>query len=700
MRRKCLALTISFILTLTILHSMEIPLSKDPFVSLEEKTCVFTGKVMKLETIPSGGYRMEVKLLSRDGKNFEKGERKRIQLSYYGEWEEPWDLVYRTILFRGMLEEPAGQRNPGCFDYGLYLKSCGIFKTVTVDSFQITDEKKNFSERFVTFLIKEKFQYTASLAQTGKGLITGVLFGDTGAMEEAVYETFRDNGTAHILAVSGLHIGILYGIYKKIVGKRKNYFGISLLGLMILSYGTVSLWSPSVLRASMMIGCSVAAKTLDLRYDAATALSAVALILILQNPYVIFGAGFQMSFLAILSIISLKPAIPHKIPDGLALTLAVNGGLVFYQMYQFNYISFVSVFVNIPIIFLTGILVPVALVSFFFFILIGDSGWIGYITDSLAFFLIQINQWSSLDGYGAADVISPPFWFVIAFYFLLFFWFSEYRLILSLRKQTKIIKIWIAGIMICAVLLGGLYKTPLSEAELVFVDVGQGDCLHIRDGEKNVLIDGGGNVNYNVGKNTLKPYLLKNGVRQIDIAVATHLHTDHFRGLQELEKEYPVKHVLTGLVKGDRIRLSDRVWIETLWPLSIDEEKGQEENHQCSVFMIYYNGWKILVTGDLDQEGEEQMLKVYAGTETLKADILKIGHHGSKSSTCDAFLEEVSPAVAVIQVGESNLYGHPHRKVVEKCQENGIMVVRTDENGAIGFSLEKGKIKIDRMIKP
>ena len=699
MRRKCLAVTIVIILVLTLFHSLDIPLREDRLLFLEGEAHWLEGTVTKIERREKDSYQMEVQLLSWDGREFDFMRKEKILLSYYKEIESPWEICNRSICFYGALEEPAGRRNPGCFDYGLYLKSRGIFKTAVADSFQVKEEKNHFYTRFVRFLIKGKFQYTDHLDEVGKGLITGVLFGDTDSMEESVYETFRNNGTAHILAVSGLHVGILYGIYKTFAGKRKNYIAIFLLAVMVFSYGTVSLWSPSVLRASLMIGFSVTARALDLRYDMITALSAVALILIWENPYVIFGAGFQMSFLAILSIGFLKPMVPKKVPDGMALVLAVNGGLTLYQMYQFNYISFVSVFVNIPVVFLTGILVPVAFISFLLFLAVGDSGIAGYLTDRLAFLLMKINQWSSFEGYGAMDVISPPLWLVAGLYLFVFFWASEYRMVLSLRGERRKLKVWIAGILFYAAVVGAFNDSPVADADLVFVDVGQGDCLHVRSEGNHMLIDGGGNMNYNIGKNTLKPYLLKNGVRRIDAALATHLHTDHFLGLEQLKEEYPVENLWTGMIKGDQLRLSNQVLVKTLWPLSIDGDTGQEENYQCSVFMIYFGPWKVLITGDLDEEGEKKLLKEYKGTDMLKADILKIGHHGSKSSTCDAFLEEVDPTFAVIQVGEGNRYGHPDRKVIEKCEKKGIMVLRNDKDGAIGFSFTSDQIKVCRMIE-
>ncbi|HML38878.1 MAG TPA: MBL fold metallo-hydrolase [Bacillota bacterium] len=262
--------------------------------------------------------------------------------------------------------------------------------------------------------------------------------------------------------------------------------------------------------------------------------------------------------------------------------------------------------------------------------------------------------------------------------------------------------------------------TDYSDANLVFVDVGQGDCLHIRTpGGKNILIDGGGSVNYDVGKKVLLPYLLKNGVKSVDLAIATHLHTDHYQGIVGLARNMEVKklgtyagNVLreqelveeTGLEKGDVLYLSagDRIpvekdiWIDVLYPEKKTEEEYQallsdeaDENRSCLFMKVYYKGITVLMTGDIGMEGEEEIMALYRDNpEILDVDILKVGHHGSRYSTGDLFLQEVNPEIAVFQVGKNN-FGHPHPTTIEKCSKKGIIIYRNDLNGAILFTCDE-----------
>lgn len=634
----------------------------------------YTGRVEAVER-KDGGYKLAVRLDDWAGI--------KIFLSYYGRLDDPEDLYKRTIEFTAAIEKPQGRRNPGCFDYGKYLKSCGIQGTAIVDSFEVVYEDDLPWNEMERRLMKQKQRFIEEVPQDAGGLVAGILFGDTSRIEEETYEAFRINGTAHVLAVSGLHMGILYAMLNKVLRACSGRIRFLAIGTVLLAAGTLASWSPSVTRAAGMITIKTVAEICDRRYDTVTAMSAVAMALIVRNPYVIFNAGFQMSFLAALSISFFMPHISKRIPDFAAVTLAAGAGLTPYQMFCFNSLSFTSLAANIPVVYLVGILMPLAALSFCLSCMGITSPAMMEAVHALANLTEKINAFSAMGGRGAIGVTSPPLWAVALFYMAAFFLASETFEILRLRRLRK--KIGATLLIFCAVssAIGLMTFCPVAKDDVVFVDVGQGDCVHIRAEGKNILIDGGGNINYNVGKNILKPYLLKNGCSKADMALATHLHTDHYKGIEELAEEGMIDSVRTAATAGSSFEIAENVVIETLWPLKIIS--NQDENENCSVFMVTYEGYKILITGDLDEEGERELMRLYEGTDKLKADILKIGHHGSGGSTCDDFLKTVDPDVCVIQVGKNN-YGHPHPKVIEKCRENCIMIFRTDIHGAVGFS--------------
>ena len=330
-----------------------------------------------------------------------------------------------------------------------------------------------------------------------------------------------------------------------------------------------------------------------------------------------------------------------------------------------------------------------------------------------------------------------------------------------------------------------------ADDEIVFVSVGQGDCTHIRakgstsgffslfmsgsggrsdaDDSCNILIDGGGTAERDIGKDTLMPYLLANGAGRVELALTTHLHSDHFLGLLQLNKVYPVGAVgvpddyrrsiekmksrssyedrnsaITGKTQyssedndstitntstntnkdrasndddssiesindlllqcgnlryvspGSRIRITEDVFIDVIWPLKGHPADNDidDPNEKNDVYIINYRGVRIMVTGDLLEEDEKEILDHYSPAD-LHCDILKVAHHGSKSSSSEEFLDAVDPSIAVIQAGRNNIYGHPHDQTLMRLEERDINVYRTDLNGAVGIDLRRGHIKVD-----
>ncbi len=715
-RRRCFALLLIVLAVLVVLGEMGIPLRMHELSGIDASAGQYTGKIIRIQEKESK-YTFRVRLMTENGHACSYSED--VLLSYYK--DDTWgdfsdvdvndlksvvkienynlpDLLNARIAFTASLSDANRARNPHCFDYYMYIKSCGIGKIATIDSFSVLDSTLTPKEKYDRFLFAKRQEFLAKTSEDVKGIIAGVLFGDTSYLEEDVYEDFRNNGTAHILAVSGLHIGILYGLYKKIVGKRRNLAALMLLATMLFTYGTLSMWSTSSIRGILMIMISTIGRYTDRRYDMLTALAIAAFVLIIHNPYVIYGCAFQMSFLAIASIAFLQPLISLKVPESLRTAIAVNFGLLIYQADVFNYISLVSLIANIPIIFLTGYFVPIAIASFFASVAGAYVLPLRAVTEGIAKLLTSINEFSSLGGFSSIDVVSPPKGLTIFFICMTFFLASETFYVLAHRKKTKQI---IAGVLaICIVCgIGETFSySPITHDDIVFVDVGQGDCLHIRAGGRDVLIDGGGKIDYNLGKKTLKPYLLKNGVSSLDVAIATHLHTDHYKGLTELAECMKVGEIYTRLTAGQTLNLEDDVSIKTLWPVSTAGDDNQDENKNCSVFMIYYEGYKILVTGDLDSEGEAAMMNYYRSqgqADELDCDVLKVGHHGSKYSTSAEFLACAGPQIAVIQVGK-NTYGHPSAETVERLEAVGVRVYRNDECGAIGLRFSKKGIAVHK----
>lgn len=659
---------------------------------------------------------------------------KKVEVSFYDELlcvEDMYDLLGCRVSLHGKLKLPAGQDNPGCFNFRLYQYSKGIRFNFTAKSISVDSESNNFYWKYKRAVFKCRDSFLSEFDDNPeiRGFIKGVIFGDKSELDEETQEEFNENSTGHILAVSGLHVGFLYALLKFFTKKSRSKASSALIIAVLLMYGEMTAWSPSTVRAALVLGINLMAIYAKRTPDLLTSVSAAALAILSWNPYMLFNSGFQMSFLAFLGLVFFATPLEHFVGKYFAPLFAIQISVAPIIAFSYSRFNFISMFINIPIVYLASLLVPLCIISLCLMIVLGTlPGALKVIADLISELIIKVNSILNFDGFFSVNVKAVNFGVFLAFYLIAFFMASEWFRVKVLRKDYMVLKKIAACLLAISLLVGiGSYNKFLND-EIVFVSVGQGDCTHIRCGKKDVFIDGGGNTEYNIGKNTLRSYLLKNGASDLDAGIVTHLHTDHFLGLFQLNEAFNVKSIVVpnmcksseesenepslGQIKnlsmintGDEITLSKGrsddadVYIKSIWPAgsaasSISSNNANENN---MVYIVYYHGVKIIVTGDLVSEDEEKMIEYYRETDVLDCDILKVGHHGSKTSSSEDFLDAVSPEIAVISVGANNMYGHPHRETLDKLSARGIKTYRTDLNGAVGIDIRKSGVKVDTM---
>lgn len=657
------------------------------------------------------------------------------------------------VSISGRLKDPQVRRNPGCFDYSLYLRSQGIVKTVTCDSVTVYPVR-TFSEaplafvRNKVFTVREGFIERLALCTDPHtaALIRAIMFGDKGGLDEDVLTSFQKNGTAHILAVSGLHIGILYGFLLKLWRWRRGWTFLLFNTAFFLLYAAAAGFSPSVTRAVIMVLLHVAAVISGRRYDLANAAFIVFTGVVLHNPYMVFNAGFQMSFLAVLTISIITPYV-GKVYSGLFMaSLVVQAGLGPFMLYNFNYFSLIAVLINVPVVALAGIIVPAGLTAMVLSPFAVFDPVAGLLSPMCAA-LVRLNEVTQIDGITSFQVPSPPLWILAFYYLCLLMLASEegrLHLLRAAHRGRYVLKVLLV-ITVVSACFSAFASDGFRDCNLTFVDVGQGDCVCVRvDGglagcDRCYLFDGGGSADYNVGRSILRQYLLKNGLSHVDAAFVTHLHTDHYKGVCELSHEGMVKQLYvydanrlkqrqimedTGLAgdaihylgSGDTLELGsgsglligllkqDSVYLQVLYPdRRTEAEYGKmlddetDENLLSLLFKVTFKGrtsdTSVLITGDLGEEGEAELARNSGTKQHLRSDILKVGHHGSKTSSSELFLAAVRPGIAVIQVGENNMYGHPTPEALQRLADAGAAIYRTDQMGAVGFTIRHGHVK-------
>ncbi|MCQ2560769.1 MAG: ComEC/Rec2 family competence protein, partial [Clostridia bacterium] len=427
--------------------------------------------------------------------------------------ERVFAMAGRSCVFSGPAEAPDGRRNFGCFDYRLYLKSRGIRSICTVSRYRAAAGP--VVNPYLNFLSVRKGQFYVSarkyMEESRFSLLAALLFGDKGYMDDGVYEEFQSNGIAHVLAVSGLHVSMVYGLLLKLLDNRRNIYTSSVIAFSLACYICLANFSVSVLRAAFMIFLRLIAFHIKRRYDLVSAAAAVCLVFMTANPYSIFDSGFQLSYMAAFSMGVILPWMELKateladkrkkgwikdISDVLSPCIAVQIGMTPLILFHFLVMSPVSFILNPFAVFTAGILMPAGLI---FFAL--DAAGIGIISAAAAgpaaFFagvLLQINRIGSLLG-GSWSFPAPPLGVIAVYYGFVFFFFSEARYMMRRMGRRAALNAVCLALAVTAVLVpkclklsDGKYPWQYDSRFVTFLDVGQGDCTHISSDGFNILV--------------------------------------------------------------------------------------------------------------------------------------------------------------------------------------------------------------------
>ena len=655
-----------------------------------------------------------------------------------------YGYIGAMIEARGEYTEIPPADDPGCFDYNLYMKSKGVTIRFKAYILEVTNAEVSPGTRLRCYLYGAREAFISRFDQDTQGFIRGVIFGDKSEIDEDLLEEFNNNSTGHILAVSGLHIGFLYGLLRFMTA-RKRTLPVSILILaVILLYGEMTMWSPATVRTCIVMTVSLCAAHFRRCSDLLTSISLAAFLILTYQPYQLFNSGFQLSFLALCGIAFLTRPLSSVTGEAIAVMLAVQTGTIPVIAYSYCRINPLSILINIPVIMLASVLVPLCIL-----LLMLQAGILSVpsagieLAELISYAVMKVNHILSFGGSFSVRTAGPGAAFIIVLYMIIFGLSPEWTRIMLLRKEAKtVLKQGILLMMPLAMLFSCLYDN-LSDDEIVFAAVGQGDCVHIRAEGHDVLIDGGGQVSYeqhsnndeqsskdpegyNVGKSILMPYLMHSGADAVEIALVTHVHADHYKGIEELSEVFPVGAIgipvdyrspdmgsknnqsthserpfdtskVYYIEPDTKIDITEDVSIEVIWPVEVSDEPiaADDPNEHNTVYMIHYRDKKIMVTGDLLEEDELDMVDYYEGTDTLRCDILKVAHHGSKSSSSEAFLDAAKPRLAVIQCGRNNFYGHPHKQTLDRLEERGIPVFRTDISGAVGIDIHGSRLSVD-----
>lgn len=699
------------------------------YMKLESSTLIkFSDKDIELEGNISeiiynekdiSKYILNVEKIVDDGVSYFLNEKLSLKVIGENKFE-----VGDKVLLSGVLKRPNKNTNPKLFNYRLYLQTRGIYTTTTVKKHEINkvDEKtlpwyENMKLKFTDHV---ELACDTYLEKQNSSIMKAILLGQSSYLEEQEYNKFKDLGLTHIMAVSGLHIGIisifLITLLAYLGVERKTNTILTLIIIWI--YGFLIGYPPSVLRALIMFTLLFYSKVIFRRYDSINTLFFAMFIILSINPLWLFDIGFQLSFGATFFITFLTPILrtkfyPYnkKLGTSLYAILSVQIGLAPILFYYFNSISIISIlgnFILIPIL-SKSVVLGFSLLIFSYF-----SSGISSIIGKILNLLLNINYFISEGIYGLPlgkiRFSSPNIIGVFLYYFIVFSIFK----IIKLDVFDNFINKAIIFYLIICILFTAIIPFIENGVCIHFIDVGQGDCILIEDGNRFYLVDTGGSIfgNFDIGENILLPYLVKKGIFTLDGVFITHFHDDHCKSLSTLIKNINIKKVFIGyenkdnklytnivntsreesvpiykLSKGDKVFINEDSYIEVLSPLEEFISKNREnENNLSLVLLLRSFGRKTLLTGDIEEAAETHLLENMSGKKG-KIDFLKVPHHGSNTSSGENFIDFFHPDYAFIQVGENNSFNHPNEEVLKRYERRNIKVFRTDESGLITLSI-------------
>lgn len=609
-----------------------------------------------------------------------KGKEK-VLVNYYSDINVSYgDYIY----VYGVFNKPKENGNFNLFNYKRYLLSNKINYVVTASKIIVIKKNDN-----VFYTLKNNLLRKIENANKSKGYILAFLYADKSLIEKDVYTKYQKIGVSHLFAVSGMHVSLISIVLLKLLNKIKERKRYIIVSIFLSIYLFLTNFTISMVRATFQFILFFINKSFKLNIDNSNLVLLLFSILVIINPYNIYNIGFLFSFIISFTLIRCSKLIKGKfIIKSLKTSLISFFSSMPVLINNFFEVNFLGIILNIIYIpFVSYILFPLSLVTVLFPSL-----------DNILYMFIsyfeKITDFFSNIKFLSFSICKMNI-FLIIMYYIIFIYILK-------RKKSLVYKIIIAIISLIFLINNG----RIVNSEVSILDVGQGDSSLIRLKNKNILIDTGGNINYDISKNILIPYFKSVGIKKIDYLVLTHGDYDHMGEAINLVENFKVEKVIFNCgsyndLENELIEVLDKKKIKyysCIKELNIDNNKlhflqtkeYDNENENSNVIYTELNGYKFMFMGDAGVGKEKDILEKY---NVSKIDVLKIGHHGSKTSSDKNFIDEMNPKYSVISVGKNNRYGHPNKEVLNNLDNSKIY--RTDQDGSIMFKIKNNKLKIE-----
>ncbi len=589
------------------------------------------------------------------------------------------------ITVYGTLQPLKVNTNFNLFNYKKYMLSLNTYWKMNVEKIKLIHRNTNILYKMKNNLIDKINNKSSSQ------YLKAFILGDTSNIDSNIVNSYKDNGIIHLFSISGMHVTFLSSILLYILNKiKKTNFNYFIISLFLLFYMFLTNFSNSIIRSTLLFICFSINSIFDLKVNKMNIFLLILSITIIINPYNIYNTGYIFSYtisfylLLFNKIINSKKNYITKIFITSIISFLVSIPILINNYFSINLMTIINNIIFVP--FVSFFIFPLSFISLILPKLDIIYDFLINILENLSLFILKFKF---------EIILCHINLFMIIFYYIIITF-----ILYKISKDKYIYLLFIVLIIFVHSNINIINKKSF----ITFLDVDQGDSALMHLNNKNILIDTGGLIYYDISNNIIN-YLKSEGIKKLDYLILTHGDFDHMGASINLVNNFKIKKVILNCgefneLEKELIEILNKkeiLYYSCIKELKINNNKlyflnngnYDNENDNSNVIYMKLNNYKFLFMGDATSKVEKLLLKKY---DFNYIDVLKVGHHGSNTSSSKEFINSIIPKYSIISVGKNNRYGHPNKEVLKNLDNSKIY--RTDYNGSIKFIIKNSRLKV------